>query len=420
MAKKINNDELLARLMEKTGLPQEVVNLYFNKLLEALKRNIQKDGVVEIDGFGTFRLVDMKERESVKINTGERIVIPSYRKLTFVQAANGQDNARDMTEKAIEDLPGEVAAVIEESLAGHPEVTPLMDNSAESTEDSDTTITGQADELSEETNVIEPVAETPVDEFSGIDSLISTPESLDDLTDRVRETEEDISQIESEIAATEREIQALQHKLEELKASGEKKTAAVASLQELLNNMEQNRPAFVEQQEKTTQTEQTAPVEEYESNDQSVTPRVAAAVDTTSQKPVKKNRTLLYSLCAILLLALLALLFFLANRSNQQAKETERMEQVAKQQRADSLRRDSIAKAKARKPAKPLIEKVLFDGSTPLEILVTKHYGEHDIVFRVIQYNKEHGVFDDWTKIPVGTELLFPDFEQLDKKNRKQ
>lgn len=419
MARKIYNEELLSRLVEKTGLPQDVVENYFNKLLEALKRNVVKDGVVEIDGFGAFKLVDMKERASVNISTGERIVIPSYRKLTFVQATAGQENPSDLTEETVEEQPDTVETVVEESLAGHPEVTPMADIPAENHDDEDATITEVSPEQAEATIMAEPVAETPVDEFSGIDSLISTPESLDDLSDRLREAQEDHERIEAEIDETERSLQLLKLKLAELKDSEEKKNAAIASLEELLTNMRENRPAFVERKEEPERQEQTNPAEEKETEPETASPRMAAVAEPTATKPAKKNRALLYSLCAVLLLALLALIFFLANRSNQQAKEAERIEQVAKQQRADSLRRDSIAKAKAKKPAKPLIEKVLFDGATPLEILVTKHYGEHDIVFRVIQYNKDHGVFDDWTKIPVGTELLFPDFEQLDKKNNR-
>ena len=54
------------------------------------------------------------------------------------------------------------------------------------------------------------------------------------------------------------------------------------------------------------------------------------------------------------------------------------------------------------------VDKVVFDGVKPLEIIVTEHYGDHDKVFQVIDYNKKHGVFSDWTKIPVGTEILLP------------
>ena len=58
------------------------------------------------------------------------------------------------------------------------------------------------------------------------------------------------------------------------------------------------------------------------------------------------------------------------------------------------------------------VQKIVFDGSKPLEIIVTEHYGYHDAVFKVIEYNKLHGVFDDWRNILPGTEILLPKIEK--------
>ena len=41
------------------------------------------DKVVKIKGLGTFKLIEVLDRESVNVNTGERIVIPGHTKLSF-------------------------------------------------------------------------------------------------------------------------------------------------------------------------------------------------------------------------------------------------------------------------------------------------------------------------------------------------
>ena len=38
---------------------------------------------VKVKGLGTFKVIDVRERESVNVNTGERVVIESHGKITF-------------------------------------------------------------------------------------------------------------------------------------------------------------------------------------------------------------------------------------------------------------------------------------------------------------------------------------------------
>jgi len=47
---------------------------------------LEKDGIVKINGLGTFKVTDVASRSSVNVNTGEKIEIKGHKKLTFLPA----------------------------------------------------------------------------------------------------------------------------------------------------------------------------------------------------------------------------------------------------------------------------------------------------------------------------------------------
>ena len=53
---------------------------FFETVIEALYAGEES---VKVKGFGTFKLVNVDSRESVNVNSGERFVIPGYKKITF-------------------------------------------------------------------------------------------------------------------------------------------------------------------------------------------------------------------------------------------------------------------------------------------------------------------------------------------------
>lgn len=55
---------------------------FFDIIIEGL----EKDGIVKINGLGTFKAVEVANRTSVNVNTGERFEIKGHKKLTFLPA----------------------------------------------------------------------------------------------------------------------------------------------------------------------------------------------------------------------------------------------------------------------------------------------------------------------------------------------
>ena len=82
----------------------------------------------------------------------------------------------------------------------------------------------------------------------------------------------------------------------------------------------------------------------------------------------------------------------------------------------DSLAKDSVANQKPQKSQLTAttvtrVDTVVFDGTRYLEHIVTDHYGEHDMVYKVIQFNRKHGLLKDINHIPVGSNILLPHYE---------
>ena len=58
-----------------------------NVVVETIHEGLKNDRVVKVKGFGTFKLTAVRERESINVNTGERVVISSHDKVSFTPDA---------------------------------------------------------------------------------------------------------------------------------------------------------------------------------------------------------------------------------------------------------------------------------------------------------------------------------------------
>lgn len=155
------------------GVSKKTSDVFGKAFFDTIVEGLNKDGIVRIEGLGTFKIVEVGSRESVNVTNGERIVIDGYKKVTFV----ADDVAEPQKEEAKEPV-AEVAApepVVEEPKAEEiiaPVAAPIIE------------------EVKQE-EIIAPVVEEPkqeevtVDEFSGIDLIISTPESLAAYNNRI-------------------------------------------------------------------------------------------------------------------------------------------------------------------------------------------------------------------------------------------
>jgi len=78
-------------LVEKHKMSMAVADDFLQNVVEVINDGLVQDRIVKIKGFGTFKLQEVKERSSVNVNTGERVVIAAHDKITFTPDAVMKD-----------------------------------------------------------------------------------------------------------------------------------------------------------------------------------------------------------------------------------------------------------------------------------------------------------------------------------------
>lgn len=91
MSNKLSIQDLASAYAEKSGTDQKSALAFVKTVFEIVEEFISTDKVVKIKGFGTFKLISVSDRESVNVNTGERIVIAGHTKLSFTPDATLRD-----------------------------------------------------------------------------------------------------------------------------------------------------------------------------------------------------------------------------------------------------------------------------------------------------------------------------------------
>ena len=80
---KITLTNIAEELAARSGMTKEASDNFVRSIVDTIERGLQEDSLVKIKGLGTFKLMEVSERGSVDVNTGERITIKGYRKVTF-------------------------------------------------------------------------------------------------------------------------------------------------------------------------------------------------------------------------------------------------------------------------------------------------------------------------------------------------
>lgn len=211
MNEKLSLQFMAEALSQRSSVPKKVaesfIRAFFDTIVESVKNG---EDLVKIDGFGSFKRVAVDSRESVNVSNGERIVIAGYNKLTF----SPDDSAVDMLRARRDEAEHVPADSVDGAASGVSDVSDTVgSNGAAGVDDSNDL--SDADGLSDVSDsdgvsgaagadgskdvsgadgsselfsiddlieVEEPACvECAADEFSGIDLLISTPESVDDV-----------------------------------------------------------------------------------------------------------------------------------------------------------------------------------------------------------------------------------------------
>ena len=203
-----NIKDLARFLVEKHGIKLADAELFISLMTEIINEGVHRERQVKIKGLGTFKLTSVSSRESIDVNTGERIVIEGRDKLSFapdnamkelvnqpfsqfetVVVNDGVELEDEYKEQVEETAPAEEKkeiveekAVEEVELPREEPVEPIAIVSEMSAE------TMSVKEEKQEDKVQETISETNVSE---VEQIETAQETIDTASDNVAKDEED-------------------------------------------------------------------------------------------------------------------------------------------------------------------------------------------------------------------------------------
>ncbi len=173
---KLTIQNIIDAFAAETGVTKKIADGFGRTFFEVIVEGLKEDGLVKINGLGTFKVVSVADRESVNVNNGERIVIEGYKKVTFTPA----DSVSDVSE-----VTATIQKKVKKAAAKKTKPAPK-------------------EEVKEETIVEQP------NQFGGIDSVISTPESVKVAKNAVKEEVVQVAErVESVVAQAAEKIETV-------------------------------------------------------------------------------------------------------------------------------------------------------------------------------------------------------------------
>ena len=192
---KLNIYDLCSVLTSKNGLDDKESHRFIKAIFDVIQEGLDEDKIVKVKGLGTFKIIEVDDRESINVNTGERVLIEGHSKLTFTPDSvmkeivnkpfsqfetvilnEGVDFPEPVVEEpAVEDIIADEPAEGKEII-----VEPQIDNKVaeQSVEEEPVAEKTVAEEpVAEEPVAEEPVAEEPVAE----DSVVEFTEDNDNV-----------------------------------------------------------------------------------------------------------------------------------------------------------------------------------------------------------------------------------------------
>lgn len=166
-------------LSEKYGMDKKDADKFVKEFFLLIEEALEQDRSVKIKGFGTFKLVDVESRESVKVNTGERFQIQGYTKVSFIP----DGSLRDIINKPFSHF--ETVVLNEKTVL---EDTPVMDSDDDGG-------------LTEEESVSQSVGRVNPEESIG--EVESVEEIVEEEKSSIEEKEQEVSAVEDTSVVTE-------------------------------------------------------------------------------------------------------------------------------------------------------------------------------------------------------------------------
>ena len=83
---KLNLQDIIDLVALKQNIAKEEAETFVKELFSLIQESLSEDNPIKIKDFGTFKLTLIQARESVNVNTGEKIEIPAHYRFSFSPA----------------------------------------------------------------------------------------------------------------------------------------------------------------------------------------------------------------------------------------------------------------------------------------------------------------------------------------------
>lgn len=357
MNEKLSFQNIADTLARKAGVQKKVAETFSKAFFDTIVEAVSAGDVVKIKGLGTFKLIEVGDRESVNVSTGMRFVIPGYKKLSFtaedhvVEVLNPQaKNEEEVT--LAEDAHTESVVVAEPVMVAEPIKTeaPIEMEEPKEEEDIETLI-----------QVPEPEqVETPQDAFAGIDMLISTPESVDDIRQQYEAAKAKMETAVEEARKANAEKVRLEKLLERLEKNVEpevvphtEKTEKEVSVETVKDTNPVSAIPVTPVDEKADPSVETFEEEKRQAAFNRVMTEPSHSQEEKPQSKPSSNKRFWLTVLTILLLAVLGVFIYLIHRNIEAVEKVHTVEQTTKPAKKDK----SVQPAKSTKPVVPKADK---------------------------------------------------------------
>lgn len=91
MNEKITLQDIIRQLTERCDIPKAEAETFVRTMFDVIEDALATDKYIKVKGLGTFKLIEVESRESVDVNTGERIEIQGHTKVSFVPDTGMRD-----------------------------------------------------------------------------------------------------------------------------------------------------------------------------------------------------------------------------------------------------------------------------------------------------------------------------------------
>ena len=153
MDKKINLSQLADLMSEAGGMSKVASEQFVKNFFDIISKGVLDEGIVKVKGFGTFKLLQMENRESVNVNTGERFTIEGHQKISFTPDAE----LKERINKPFSAF--ETVVITEEQSAELSDVEITKEELLTAESDNEEPVRIEEETESVETESVEPVAE---------------------------------------------------------------------------------------------------------------------------------------------------------------------------------------------------------------------------------------------------------------------